>query len=73
MNVETKSRPDLSTIPAIGRIIDDVEKALGEWGRVLVRYSGTQNLCRVMVEGPTREETETYCRKITDVVRAELG
>jgi phosphoglucosamine mutase len=73
MNVETKSRPDLSTIPAISGVIADVEKALGERGRVLVRYSGTQNLCRVMVEAPTREETETYCRKITDAVRAELG
>jgi phosphoglucosamine mutase len=73
MNVETKSRPDLSTIPAINGAITDVEKALGDRGRVLVRYSGTQNLCRIMVEGPTREETETFCRKITDVVRAELG
>lgn len=73
MNVETKSRPDLATIPAISQAIAEAEKALGDRGRVLVRYSGTQNLCRVMVEGPTREETETYCRKITDVVRAELG
>lgn len=73
MNVETKSRPDLSAIPAISGVIAGVEKVLGDRGRVLVRYSGTQNLCRVMVEGPTREETEKYCKKITDVVRAELG
>ncbi len=73
MNVETGSRPDLATVPAVGLVVAEVEKALGDRGRVLVRYSGTQNLCRVMVEGPTREETEAYCKKITDVVRAELG
>jgi phosphoglucosamine mutase len=73
MNVETRSRPELSAIPAISAVIAEVEKILGDRGRVLVRYSGTQNLCRVMVEGPTREETEQYCKKITEVVRAELG
>lgn len=73
MNVETKSRPDLATVPAVSRAIAEAEKALGDKGRVLVRYSGTQNLCRVMVEGPTREETERHCKNITDVVRAELG
>jgi phosphoglucosamine mutase len=73
MNVETKSRPDLATIPAVSRAIAEAEMALGDRGRVLVRYSGTQNLCRVMVEGPTRESTERLCKNITDVVRAELG
>ena len=73
MNVETRSRPDLATVPAVSRAIEEAEKALGDKGRVLVRYSGTQNLCRVMVEGPTREETERHCKNITDIVRAELG
>ncbi|MBN1545941.1 MAG: phosphoglucosamine mutase [Syntrophaceae bacterium] len=73
MNVETKSRPDLATIPAIRQAIAEAQMALGDRGRVLVRYSGTQNLCRVMVEGPTREDTERHCENITNVVRAELG
>ena len=73
MNVETRSRPDLSTIPAVQRVIEDVEASLQDKGRVLVRYSGTQNLCRVMVEGPTPDETSLYCKQITDVIRAELG
>jgi phosphoglucosamine mutase len=50
-----------------------VEAALGERGRVLVRYSGTQPLCRVMVEGPTREVVERSCRSIVDVVQEALG
>ena len=53
--------------------IKKAEKALGDKGRVLVRYSGTQNMCRVMVEGPTKKETETHCRQIADVVKKILA
>ncbi len=73
LNVETKSRPDLATVPSIVAVIRDVETKLGEQGRVLVRYSGTQNLCRVMVEGPTDEETRHHCQTISEVIRRELA
>jgi phosphoglucosamine mutase len=73
INVDTKSRPEISTVPEIVSAIKAVEKKLGDKGRVLVRYSGTQNMCRVMVEGPTKEETIEYCKQIADVVRAKLG
>ena len=73
MNVDTKSRPEISTVPEIVSVIKAVEQKLGDKGRVLVRYSGTQNMCRVMVEGPTKEETLEYCKQIADVVRAKLG
>jgi len=53
--------------------IRDVEAKLGDKGRVLVRYSGTQNLCRVMVEGPTQEETNAYSRQIAEVVEKTLN
>ncbi len=73
INVDTKSRPEISAVPEIVSAIKSVEEKLGEKGRVLVRYSGTQNMCRVMVEGPTKEETFEYCKQIADVVRAKLG
>jgi phosphoglucosamine mutase len=73
INVDTKSRPEISTVPEIVSAIKAVEQKLGDKGRVLVRYSGTQNMCRVMVEGPTKEETIEYCKQIADVVRAKLG
>lgn len=73
INVNVTSKPDVYTIPEIARIIEAVEKDLGDNGRVLVRYSGTQNMCRVMVEGPTDEVTEKYCVQVADVVKAKLG
>lgn len=73
LGVEVKEKPDINTIPEIVDIIKSVESSLGERGRVLVRYSGTQSLCRVMVEGPTMEDTERDCRKIVEVVRRVLG
>jgi phosphoglucosamine mutase len=73
INIDVKSKPDIATVPEIVAAISLVEAELGEQGRVLVRYSGTQNMCRVMVEGPTREQTEKYCGHIADAVRAALA
>jgi len=73
INIDVKMRPELSTVPEIVEAINDVEKALGTRGRVLVRYSGTQNMCRVMVEGPTYGDTEKYCKQIAEVVKAKLN
>jgi len=73
INVTVKSRPEIDTVPAIETVIREVEATLGSQGRVLVRYSGTQNMCRVMVEGPSQEETGRHCRKIADVVEKQLN
>jgi phosphoglucosamine mutase len=73
INVGVKTRPELSTIPEISEVIRDVEAQLGNKGRVLVRYSGTQSMCRVMVEGPMHEDTEKYCKQIAEVVREKLS
>jgi len=73
INVPVKSKPDISTVPQVVAAIKQAEAELGDRGRVLVRYSGTQNACRVMVEGPTDELTGKYCRQIADAVKAALG
>ena len=73
ININVKSRPEIETAPEIMTAIRDVERRLGGQGRVLVRYSGTQNMCRVMVEGPTPEETERCCREIAEVVDKTLN
>ena len=73
LNVEVKSKPDMETVPSIREAIRAVETSLGQEGRVLVRYSGTQSICRVMVEGPTPEDTQQYCNDIAEVIERELG
>jgi phosphoglucosamine mutase len=73
VNVEVQNKPDIESVPQIMDAIRTVEGMLAEKGRVLVRYSGTQPLCRVMVEGPDKDKTQQYCQQIADVVKAALG
>jgi phosphoglucosamine mutase len=73
LNVEVQHKPEIETVPQIKNAIRRVEKILGEQGRVLVRYSGTEPLCRVMVEGSIEEQTRRCCQQIADAVKAALG
>ncbi len=73
INVAVTRKDDPAAIPELARIIKDVEDKLGTEGRVLVRYSGTQNLCRVMVEGPNADLTERYGRQIAAVAQEKLA
>jgi phosphoglucosamine mutase len=73
LNIDVQDKPPIEDVPQIMAAIRSVEDCLGEKGRVLVRYSGTQPLCRVMVEGPEENETRRYCQQIADTVKATLG
>lgn len=73
INVDVNSKPEISSLPQVMEAIKQVEDELGDNGRILVRYSGTQNMCRVMVEGPTDEITEKYCRQVADVIKKTIG
>ncbi|MDL2321984.1 phosphoglucosamine mutase, partial [Desulfosarcina sp. OttesenSCG-928-B08] len=73
INVDVVAKPPLDQVKSVITVISDAEAQLGESGRVLVRYSGTQSQCRVMVEGPTEAATRTLCEKIALVVKKELG
>jgi phosphoglucosamine mutase len=73
INVKVKSKPEIATVPEIVEVIAQAEKDLGEQGRVLVRYSGTETLCRIMVEGPTAEITQRHCSTIAETVKRLLG
>ncbi|MFO7554996.1 MAG: phosphoglucosamine mutase, partial [Desulfobacterales bacterium] len=73
INVEVGHKPDLETLPEIRNAIKSVEHRLGNEGRVLVRYSGTEPLCRVMVEGPTFDKTDKYCRDLADIINKSIG
>ncbi len=73
INVDVATRPPLDSLPTVQAAIQAATAELGEEGRVLVRYSGTQAMCRVMVEGPTDEMTERLCRNIADAIQQAIG
>jgi phosphoglucosamine mutase len=73
MNVTVGKKTDIETIPEISEAIRSVESKLGDTGRVLVRYSGTQPLCRVMVEGPDMDETGRLCKYLSDIIKNNLN
>jgi phosphoglucosamine mutase len=73
VNVRVEQKPPLAEIQAIGAAIVDAERRLGTQGRVLLRYSGTENLCRVMVEARDRELMEAITAQLVEIVTKELG
>jgi phosphoglucosamine mutase len=73
INVEVSQKPDIDTVPEIKDAITSVEGRLVNEGRVLMRYSGTEPLCRVMVEGPSIDKTRSYCQELADVVKKNIG
>ena len=72
INVEVNKKPPIDTDTDIMGIIKYVESILGQKGRVLVRYSGTQPLCRIMVEAPTNDDAQKYAKMIADTVKDKL-
>jgi phosphoglucosamine mutase len=73
INVEVRSKPDIESVPEIADAIETVESELGDRGRVLVRYSGTQPICRIMVEGPSEGDTQKYCKQLSEIVNNVIG
>ncbi len=72
-NVDVPSKPPLESLGPLQAAIADVEGALGEDGRVLVRYSGTQRKCRVMVEGPDDVTIEAMAALLVTAVQESLA
>ncbi len=73
VNVPVARKPALETVPAIVAKVAEIERTLGDDGRLLLRYSGTEPKCRVMIEAADAALTARLCDELADVVRAELG
>ena len=73
LNVGVKEKKDISRLPRVRDKIAAVEKELGERGRILVRYSGTESLARVMLEGEDKEKIRQMAQEIAEEIRLELG
>jgi phosphoglucosamine mutase len=73
VNVKVKERKDVNTVPGDAAVIDRVTKAMDGNGRILIRYSGTEPLLRIMLEGKDDATIKAWAEDIAAAVRAELG
>ena len=73
INQRVRSKPAIETLPGVTGEILSVEDELKGLGRVLVRYSGTENLARVMIEGKDKAKIEEQARRIADSIAREIG
>lgn len=73
INVAVRDKPEISTLAGVNAAIKTAEEALGTSGRVLVRYSGTENICRVMVEGPKHKQVSLLAQSLADTVKVHIG
>jgi phosphoglucosamine mutase len=73
LNLRVRERRDWMTMPAAAQAIRDVETRLAGRGRLLVRYSGTEPLLRVMIEGERQDEIDAWAAQIVAAVRTEIG
>jgi phosphoglucosamine mutase len=69
LNVRVADKPDLRAVPGVAAVIEDVEQRLAGKGRLLIRYSGTEPLLRVMLEGQNTDEIQAMAQAIVTAVR----
>ena len=72
-NVKIREKKPLDSMISVSQAIADIEDKLSDEGRVLIRYSGTENLLRVMLEGEDEKQLKDYASKICGEVEKEIG
>ena len=73
VNVKVAEKRAFETVPAIVDVVRTIETELDGTGRLLLRYSGTENLARVMIEGKDQTSIEVQARRVADVIRGSLS
>jgi phosphoglucosamine mutase len=73
VNVNVQTKPPLDTIPEIKAGIERIEREMDGRGRLLVRYSGTENLARVMIEGEDEKKINEQANQLADIIRHKIG
>jgi phosphoglucosamine mutase len=73
LNVRVREKPELLGLPRVATAVRTVEERLGADGRLVLRYSGTEPLARVMIEGPDQETAEALAGGIAQAIRDEIG
>jgi phosphoglucosamine mutase len=73
INTRVKQKTELSTLPGYASLIRSVQDRLQSRGRVFVRYSGTEPVVRVLVEGPDKQLIDSYAEEIATFLQSQLG
>jgi phosphoglucosamine mutase len=73
LNVSVRSKPPIDSIEGFSKAVTEVEQALGITGRLLVRYSGTEPILRIMVEGPKRNLIHQYAEQLAAIAKTQIG
>jgi len=73
VNVRVREKRSFEELPAVQHLAREVEKKLGDRGRLLLRYSGTEPLARIMIEGESEDEVRAHASALAEAIRAELG
>jgi len=73
VNVKVKSKPPLDRVPEVASALREAESALGDNGRIVLRYSGTEPLARVMVEAEHATDVERFSQAIASAIRRTIG
>ena len=73
MNLRVERRVDLATVPQVAAVMASIESRLSGQGRLLVRYSGTEPLLRVMLEGQNEAEIRRWAQELIDAVKEHVG
>jgi len=73
VNVRVRSKPPLDSLAAVAQVLAEAERALGNRGRIVLRYSGTEPLARVMVEAERAEDVARWSEALASAIRSSLG
>jgi len=73
LNVRVREKRPFAEVESISNCVREIELKLADHGRLLLRYSGTEPLARVMIEGESQTEIEQYASRLAAVIREELG
>ncbi len=73
VNVKVAEKHDIMTFPEVARLIKEVEQNLKDEGRILIRYSGTEPLLRVMIEGQDKYQITGWAKEIAELVEKKIG
>jgi phosphoglucosamine mutase len=73
VNVKVRSKPPLETLPEVSRALTEAQNALGDNGRIVLRYSGTEQLARVMVEAEHEADVQRFSQSLANALRSSIG